>query len=99
MEVQRRGFPEIGMDNDDVFIEMLIGVVGSVDELSHVDIVKTPFHLHVRVAPSTPVYFNNLLQEILKLNNMFSIRVEMGKSMKTNSTITFNIKINDYGKV
>ena len=99
MEVQRRGFPTIISDNDEVFIQMLIGVVGSVDELSHVDIVKTPFNLHFRVAPSTPVYFNNLLQEILKLNNMFSIRVEMGKSMKTNSTITFNIKINDHGKV
>ena len=99
MEVQRRGFPAIGMDNDEVFIEQLIGVIGSVDELSHVDIVKTPFNIHFRVAPSMPVYFNNLLQEILKLNNMFSIRVEMGKSMKTNSTITFNIKINDHGKV
>jgi hypothetical protein len=99
MEVQRRGFPEIISDNDEVFIQMLIGVVGSVDELSHVDIMKTPFHLHFRVAPSTPVYFNNLLQEILKLNNMFNIRIEMGKSMKKNSTITFNIKINNYGEV
>lgn len=99
MEVQRRGFPEIISDNDEVFIQMLIGVVGSVDELSHVDIMKTPYHLGVRVAPSTPVYFNNLLQEILKLNNMFNIRIEMGKSMKKNSTITFNIKINNYGEV
>ena len=93
MEVQRRGFPEIISDNDEVFIQMLIGVVGSVDELSHVDIMKTPFHLHFRVAPSTPIYFNNLLQEILKLNNMFNIRLDMGKSMKTNSTITFNMTI------
>lgn len=99
MEVQRRGFPEIGSDNDEVFLQQMLGVISSVDELSHVDIVKTPFNLHFRVAPSTPVYFNNLLQEILKLNNMFNIRLDMGKSMKTNSTIIFNIKINDYGKV
>jgi len=99
MEVQRRGFPTIISDNDEVFIQMLIGVVGSVDELSHVDIMKTPYSMHFRVAPSTPVYFNNLLQEILRLNNMFNIRLDLGKSMKKNSTITFNIKINNYGKV
>ena len=99
MEVQRRGFPTIISDNDEVFIQMLIGVVGSVDELSHVDIMKTPYSMHFRVAPSTPVYFNNLLQEILRLNYMFNIRLDLGKSMKKNSTITFNIKINNYGKV
>jgi len=40
-----------------------------------------------------------LLQEILRLNNMFNIRLDLGKSMKTNSTIIFSIKINNYGEV
>lgn len=93
MEVQRSGFPAIISDNDEVFINNLIGVIQSVDELSHVDIAKTPFNVHFRVAPSMPVYFDNLLQEILKLNNMFNIRLDMGKSMKRNSTIIFNITI------
>lgn len=99
MEVNRRGFPEIIADNDEVFIQQLLGVVGSVDELCHVDIAKTPYSIHFRVAPSTPVYFNNLLQEILRLNNMFNIHLDLGKSMKTNSTIIFSIKINNYGEV
>ena len=93
MEVLRRGFQEIISDNDEVFLQHLIGVVDSVDELSHVEVSKTPHSLHCRVAPSTPDYLEPILYEVLKLSNLFKIRLELSKSMKASSTVTFDIPI------
>jgi len=94
MEVCRKGFSLINKDNDEVFLQQLIGVCESVDELSSMDISKTPYHYHFRLTPSIPSYINPLIKEILKLNNLFGIRLDMGKSIKTSAVINFNIETN-----
>lgn len=92
-EIQRIGFPEIGLDNDESVIQRIIGVIESVDELSHLKIVKSPYHYSFRVAPSNSQYLEPILYEILKLMNMLDIELDMGKSMKKTCTVTFNINI------
>lgn len=91
MEISRKNFPEIGKDNDDVFIGHLCGVIESVDELSSVEISKTPCSYHFRIAPSIPKYINNIIHEINTFNNLYGIRLDFSKSIKTTSVITFNI--------
>jgi DNA-binding phage protein len=93
MQVNRRFFPNRMQDNDETFIASLLGVVESVDELCSVEITKKPNAYHFRIAASVPMYNNMLIEEILKFHNLFGIRVEMGKSIKTSSVITFEITI------
>lgn len=93
LEISKRGFLGITSDNDDVYFSHLYGVVESVDEFSSVEITKAPEGLKFRIAPSLPKYTNMLLQEILKFHNMFGIRLELSKSIKTSSTISFEINI------
>jgi DNA-binding phage protein len=93
MQVNRRHFPKLMQDNDETFIASLLGVVESVDELSSVEITKKPSSYHFRIAASLPKYNDMLIEEILKFCNMFKIRVDMSKSIKTTSVITFEINL------
>jgi DNA-binding phage protein len=94
MQVNRRHFPKLMQDNDETFIASLLGVVESVDELSSVEITKKPLSYHFRIAASLPRYNDMLIEEILKFHNLFGIRIDMSKSIKTTSIITFEITLN-----
>lgn len=93
MEVCRRDFPEMIQDNDEMYIRHLCAVIESVDELSCMNISITPHSYHFRIAPSIPKYIEPILGEILKLNNLYKIKLNLSKSMKASSTITFDVEI------
>ena len=93
MQVNRRLFPEIILDNEEVYFSHLEGVIDSVDEYANLEIVKSPDSYHFRLAPSLPKYNNMLLEEILKLHNLFHIRLDMGKSIKASGTLSFSISL------
>jgi hypothetical protein len=93
MEVNRKHFPKVMQDNDEVFLAHLEGVISSVDELCSLEITKLTNSFRFRIASSHPMYNNMLIEEILKFCNMFKIRVDMSKSIKTSSVITFEIRI------
>lgn len=82
-------------DNDVIFLAHLEGVISSVDELCSLEITKLISAFRFRIASSHPMYNNMLIEEILKFCNMFKIRLDMGKSIKTSSVITFEIKLNE----
>ena len=92
-EVNRKGFVTILSDNDEVFFNRLIGIIESVDEYASIQITNAISKFNFRIAPSTSQYVEPLLQEVLKLNNMFGIHLDLGKSMKASSTITFNVEL------
>ena len=94
MEVSRKHFPKVMQDNDETFLAHFEGIISSVDELCSVEITKHTDSYRFRIAASLPKYNNMLIEEILKFCNLFQIRIEMGKSIKTSSTITFTIMIN-----
>lgn len=93
MEINRKHFPKVMQDNDEVFLAHLEGVIDSVDELCSLEITKSLESFRFRIAASHPKYNNMLIEEILKFCNMFKIRLDMSKSITTSSVITFEIDL------
>jgi hypothetical protein len=93
MEINRKHFPKIMQDNDEIFLAHMEGIISAVDELCSIEITKLSNSYRIRIAPSIPVYNNMLIEEILKFCNLFKIRIDMSKSIKTSSVLSFNIGI------
>lgn len=94
MRVETRFFDSIIPDNDIIYFNMLFGVIESIDELSSLEVRKLSKCYHFRIAPSTPEYAQPLLKEILTFHNMLGIRLDLSKSIRTSSTIDFEITLN-----
>lgn len=94
MQIHRKHFPEVIPDNDMAYLAHLQGVIDSIDELSSMEITRTPNSYHFRIATSLPKYNNLLLEELLKLHNLFQIKMNMSKSIKSSATIVYEIEIN-----
>ena len=95
MEINRKHFPKVMQDNDEVFLAHFEGICSSVDELCSLEITKLSDSYRFRIAPSLPKYNNMLIEEILKFCNMFNIRINMSKSIKTSSIISFEINLDN----
>lgn len=80
-------------DNEIAYFAHLEGVISSIDELAIMEITKNPESYHFRIATSIPVYNEMLLQEILKLHNIFQIKLDLSKSIKSSATIVFDIEL------
>ncbi len=80
-------------DNEIAYFAHLEGVISSVDELSILEITKNPTSYHFRLAASIPKYNEMLLEEILKLHNIFQIKLDLSKSIKASATIVFEISL------
>jgi hypothetical protein len=95
MQINKKFFPEVMQDNEIAYFAHLEGVISSVDELSILEVTKNPSSYHFRLAASLPKYNNMLLEEILKLHNLFKIRLDLSKSIKSSATIVFEITLNE----
>jgi hypothetical protein len=95
MQINKKFFPQVMQDNEIAYFAHLEGIISSIDELSTLEITKNPNSYHFRLAPSLPMYNEMLLQEILKFHNMFKIRLNLSKSIKSSATITFEINLAD----
>jgi hypothetical protein len=93
MQINKKFFPQVMQDNELAYFAHLEGIISSVDELSTLEITKNPNSYHFRLAPSLPMYNELLLEEILKFHNMFKIRLNLSKSIKSSATITFEINL------
>jgi hypothetical protein len=95
MQVNKKFFPPVMLDNEELYFAHLEGIIDSVDELSIMEITKTPTSYHFRLAPSLPKYNPMLLEEILKFHNMFQIKLDLSKSIKASATINFQIVLDN----
>lgn len=93
MIVNRRYFPKVMLDNDENYLAHLEGIVSSIDEYATMEISKTPEAYHFRIATSLPKYNMMLLEEILKFNNLYKIKLVLSKSIKSSGTLSFDITI------
>jgi len=93
MLVNKKFFPQVMNDNEVAYFAHLEGIISSVDELSNLEITRNPHSYHFRLAPSLPMYNDMLLEEILKLHNIFQIKLDLSKSIKSSATITFEISL------
>lgn len=93
MQINTKFIPSTIPDNDITYIKYLIAVIESVDELSSMEITKMPMSYHFRIATSLPKYNETLLQELLKFHNIFKIKLNISKSIKSSATINFEINL------
>ncbi len=83
------------LENEKAYFAHLEGVISSVDEFSSLQITRTNNAYIFRLAPSMPRYNDMLLEEILRLHNMFRIKLDISKSIKSTGTIVFKIDLQD----
>jgi hypothetical protein len=57
------------------------------------EVIKHPRAYSFRIAPSLPKYTNTLIEELFKFHNMFQIKLNMSKSIKTSAVIAFEITL------
>jgi len=95
MQISKKFFPEVMQDNELAYFAHLEGVISSVDELSILEVTKNPNSYHFRLAASVPRYNEMLLEEILKLHNIFQIKLDLSKSIKASATIVFEISLDN----
>jgi hypothetical protein len=93
MQIKKKFFPKVMKHNDEVYFAHLEGIIDSVDELCSMEVIKHPRAYSFRIAPSLPKYTNLLIEELFKFHNMFQIKLNMSKSIKTNATIAFEITL------
>ena len=93
MQINKKFFPEVMQDNELAYFAHLEGIIDSIDELSMLEITKNPHSYHFRLAASLPKYNEMLLEEILKFHNIFQIKLDLSKSIKSSATITFEINL------
>ena len=93
MEINRKHFPKMMQDNDEIFLAHLEGIISSVDELCSLEISKSVNSYRFRIATSLPKYNNMLIEEILKYCNLLKLHLDMSKSITTSATIVFDITI------
>lgn len=80
-------------DNEIAYFAHLEGIIDSIDELCSMEVTKNPHSYHFRIATSVPKYNEMLLQELLKFHNLFQIKLDLSKSIKTSATIVFEINL------
>jgi hypothetical protein len=95
MQINKKFFPQVMQDNELAYFKHLSGVIDSVDELSILEITKNPNSYHFRLVASVPKYNDMLLEELLKFHNMFQIKLNLSKSIKSSATIVFEISLDD----
>lgn len=95
MRINKKFFPSVMLDNEELYFSHLEGIIDSVDELSIMEITKTPHAYLFRLVPSLPKYNPMLLEELLKFHNLFHIKLNLSKSIKTSATINFEITLDN----
>lgn len=91
MKCQRLNFPEVLPDNESTYLNYLEGLIESVDLHSDMMIYRKEDGVMVRISPSEPAYFSQILTVIKRFHTMLGIQVDFSKSMKITSSINFKI--------
>lgn len=92
MQIIYRFFPEILTDNDENYFQLVSAIIESVDELASLEVCKMPTTYNFRLIPSMPKYTNILIQELTKLHNLFHLKLDLSKSIKSSSVIIYKIE-------
>jgi hypothetical protein len=93
MIVEKKNFPKIMRNNDELYFAHLIGVLEAIDELSSMLILRDGDKYIFKISPSIPKYTNLIIDELFKFHNRYNIRLDMSKSIKTTATIAFKIDL------
>lgn len=92
MKIYRK-FLGILTDNEENYISLLSASLESIDEFCCLVVVKNPKSFLFRISPSEAVLIPSLVKSIIEVNNLFNIKVDFSKSMKSSASIDFTIKL------
>lgn len=92
MEIVYHDLP-ILRENDRSYFKVLEAVINSVDELSILEIRRNMENFSFRIAMSSTVYITPLMQELINLHNLFRIKVDFSKSIKSSSSLSYKINL------
>lgn len=92
MKVYRKSIGVIP-DNEENYFSMLTAVIESVDEFSTMVIQRNPRGYLFQINPSEALYISPIIQEVNRLNNIYGLKVDFSKSMKTSVSIDFFITL------
>jgi hypothetical protein len=95
MQIYKIGFPAIVTDNELAYFQMLQAVIESVDELAQLRAVRKLNAVAFVLTPSAALYTQNLLQGILSYHTLLGIQLTLSKSIRTTSTIQFEIALDN----
>jgi len=76
-------------DNEERYFSMLSAVIESVDELSIMVIQRNPKDYRFQITPSEATFVPIIIKEINRLNNLYGLRVNFSKSMKSSCSVDF----------
>jgi len=93
MIVEKKNFPKIMRNNDELYFAHLVGILEAIDELSSMLILRDGNKYIFKISPSIPKYTNLIIDELFKFHNRYNIRLDMSKSIKTTATIAFKIDL------
>lgn len=92
MNIVKHGF-DILLENEITYFSHLEGIISSVDELANAEVYKNSNTYSFRISTSTPVYSQPLLVSLLEFHTLLGITLDLSKSIKKISTITFKINL------
>ena len=93
MIISYKDVPSILKENEKAYFKLLEGVLNTVDELCQLEVRRNPTNYHFRIASSTPQYLNHIVTELNSLHNLLGITLDYSKSIKSTSSIAFNISL------
>lgn len=91
MKCERLNFPDVIPDNESTYLGYLEGLIESVDLHSDMMIYRGSDSIMVRISPSEPAYFEQILTVIKRFHTMLGIQVDFAKSMRVTSSINYKI--------
>ena len=92
MRIVKVNFPSIIPDNDAVYFTWLSGYMESIDMKCTIQFTKKLDQgINVRISPSHPRFLEVMIQKVKDFHNLYGLRVEFSKSMKSGSNINYNI--------
>lgn len=91
--VERQGFNRILEDNEEHYYQLLDATISSIDHLSSTIITKKPSSVSIRISPSHPTLSQDILQEVLNLHNLLRIKLNLSKSIRNSTVISFELPI------
>lgn len=91
MQIQKLNFPPILQDNEEAYFRYLEGITSSVDDQASILLVKRSQGIGIRISPSSPGNFSNILEEMKKFHTLIGIQVDFSKSMKAGANVAFQI--------
>lgn len=93
MEIKKIFFPKLLKEDDTIYLENIFNIIKNIDEYCYIQVTKNLKKYSFRLAPSSTTFINLLVEEIIKYNNTYNIKVDFSKSIKTALVVSFNVTI------